>query len=498
MKKLLLLIFAFLMLPLCFLGCTNEDLITKSSMEANSYRICASFDNSNKTLTAKEEVDFKNKTGKTLDNLKFHLHPNAFSENAKTNVAVSPAQEQKAFPNGKNFGGILVTSAKINDNQIDFSIVDNEKQILSVNLPKTLENGGGITIFLEFSLTLPNINHRFGYGNNTINLGNWYPILCVFGEDDWDTEAYLPYGDPFFSEISNYEVSLSYDENLTLASTGNLIKESVENEIKTSTFRALSVRDFAMVLSNKFDKKSSTVGNTLINYFYYDDENSDDNLKTCVDAVKTFNELFGNYPYKTLNVVKANFLQGGMEYPNLVYISDQVTNDADYKNVIIHEIAHQWWYGVVGNNELSFAWIDEGLAEFSTALFYEFNEGYEFSMSEVIGNALSSYLLFSDVYREVYDDFNTAINRPVSTFNTEMEYTYLTYVKSLLMFDSLKDLIGEKKVLKCMKALYETYAMKEVTPNELLDCFEKVSHRKIKGFMTSWLDGTVVLEEIRN
>ena len=185
-----------------------------------------------------------------------------------------------------------------------------------------------------------------------------------------------------------------------------------------------------------------------------------------------------------------------MEYPNLVYISDKITNESEYNNVIVHEIAHQWWYSLVGNDEKKYGFIDEGLAEFSTAVFYELNDDYELKKADVIGNALSSYLLYADVYKEVYGSFNASMNRPISAFNTETEYVYLTYVKGLLMFDSICDAIGEKKMFKCLKGLFDDFCFKEVTPQELIECFEKHSHRKLKSFITSWIDGTVVLEEL--
>ncbi len=95
----------------------------------------------------------------------------------------------------------------------------------------------------------------------------------------------------------------------------------------------------------------------------------------------------------------------------------------------------------------------------------------------------------------MYDEFDSAINRPVSSFKTEMEYTYITYVKSLLMFDSLRDAIGAPKTEKCLKALYHDFAFSEISPQEFCVCMEKVSGRKIAKFLKSWLDGTVVLEE---
>lgn len=490
--------FAFLLLaflPFCFFGCSS-DIIAEASKGANLYEIVAVLDDENKTITATLNLEYKNDSQSTLENLMFHLHPNAFSDGAKTNIAVSTAQEAKAYDNGKSYGGIDILSVKENNEIATFSIQGTDKHLLNVELKNSIAPNQSTKLEISFTLTLPNVNHRFGYGKHTINLGNWYPIVCMFENGEWHTDGYLPSGDPFYSEIANYDVTLTYDSDFILASTGELAKTSKSGSVTTSNYEAYAVRDFAMVLSKEFEVLTKQVGGTQVNYYYFDDENANKHLQVAVDALNTFNELIGQYPYKVLNVAKACFLHGGMEYPNLVYISDQVTNETEYNNAIIHEIAHQWWYGLVGNNELAYGWIDEGLAEYSTALFYDLNSGYDNTKTDVMGNALSSYLLFCDVYREVYDELNTSMNRNISAFKTETEYVYLTYVKGMLMFDNISETIGQNRMNKCLKALYENYRMKEVTPLELIETFEKASGRKLKNFITSWLDGTVILEEI--
>ena len=94
---------------------------------------------------------------------------------------------------------------------------------------------------------------------------------------------------------------------------------------------------------------------------YFSDENINDCLDISKEAVAYFNDTFGKYPYKTLTISKTPFMFGGMEYPGLVFISDSIEDEIEYKKVIVHEIAHQWWYSVVGNDESKEAWLDESL-----------------------------------------------------------------------------------------------------------------------------------------
>ncbi len=372
MKKFLSLVLSLsFLLIFSFAGCdSTQDKLKSVVANANSYQIDATLGDDMMSLTASEVVNYTNKTGCQLQQLKFHLHPNAFSELAKEHKAISENQEKDAFFDGASYGSIDILEVKCLNESKNFTL-SNENQILSVDLGGILPTNAQIALTLNFSVILPKVNHRFGVGKDTINLGNWFPILCVFENENWNTDCYNSSGDPFYSQVANFEVSLTYPNNLILASTGNLCFESEKNETKTTTFKAEAVRDFAMILSSKFQVLTQNVDKTQVNYFYFDDQTPEKHLKTCVDALKTFNEMFGSYPYKTLNVAKANFLHGGMEFPNLVFVSSSIENEPELNNVIVHEIAHQWWYGVVGNNQQTCAWIDEGLAEFSTALFYE-------------------------------------------------------------------------------------------------------------------------------
>ena len=104
------------------------------------------------------------------------------------------------------------------------------------------------------------------------------------------------------------------------------------------------------------------------------DENYAQNLKAGIDSIKTFNNLFGEYPYDTYSVIASDFYIGGMEYPTLVMIDQSLYNEKDkflLEYVIAHETAHQWWYSVIGNDEISEPWLDEALTEYSTILYFE-------------------------------------------------------------------------------------------------------------------------------
>lgn len=486
-----------IILPILIVSLNSFDrFVNSNSKGITSYDITATL-NEDMTLNAEQTVNYKNSNDVIFNELYFHLYPNSFSATA-VNKPVSTINESKAYPNGKSYGGIEISSVKIANNNAVYSVIGEDDHMLKIELNDQLYPNDWVKLSFEYKVTLPNINHRFGYGDNAINLANFYPVASIFENGEFNQDAYNYNGDPFYSTISNYNVSLTYNSNLVLASTGNVCSNNTNNETTTSTMNAKAVRDFAMVLSSKFNLLTKQIGNTQIKYYYYNDENPEDSLQTSEDALTTFNNLFTTYPYRTLCVVETNFIFGGMEYPNLVMISDNLDNYEDYTNTIVHEIAHQWWYGLVGNNEFSYGWLDEGLAEYSTLLFYENNLQYNKNTDEIVANARNSYVLFIDVYTDVFGTVDTSMNRKLNEYPTEPEYVYIAYVKGMLMYDNLKQIIGEKKLIKCLKNYCVKNMGKIVTPDDLIASFEKTCFTNLESFFDSWINGTVVIESLSN
>ena len=487
MKKILFLFLICLILPFLVTGCSKE------KVSYSHYDISIEYNEEEHTANCKQVVNYVNNSNNTFEEIYFHLYPNAFREDA-IKPLVSTANFEKAYPNGESYGEINIHNVTYEKIGLKFEIGGEDLNILMVNLPETLYPNESIKIKIEYDLKLPNINHRFGYGENTVNFANFYPIACVYEDGEgFVTDLYNSNGDPFYSDIANYEVSIRYNNKFVLANTGKVEEDRDNGEIRVVYIKADKVRDFCFVLSDKFQVVSEKVQGVEVNYYYYDDENPKKYLQTSVKAMKTFINEFGEYPYSQVSVVKSNFCYGGMEYPNIVLISDAIDNEEEYKYVIVHELAHQWWYGLVGNNQYENAWVDEGLTEYSTALFYEKNSEYKLKYNTIIENATSSYKYFVEIYKRVYPDFDTSMNRKINEFNTEPEYIYLTYTKGMLMFDALRDYLGKSKFEKCLKFYYNEYRYKNVTAEELIECFSKKSRVNLESFFKSWILGKMVI-----
>ena len=480
--KFLAIIFAvtiFCPLFLCSCGQTSENL--------NCYEINAVFDEDEKTLSCEQSVTYFNNSENVLNEVCFFVYANAYQQGQKT---ISTAYTDKAYPNGESFGQIDFEDVEISENDAEFSLSE-DAAILTVKLFEGLYPDESIKIDMKYCIALANINHRLGYGDNAINFGNFFPIACVY-EDGFVKNKFTTNGDPFYSDVSNFEVDISCPSDFKIASSGTK-KETVENGIKNISCIAENVRDFCFVLSKNFQVLTQTTGGVEVNYYFYDDELADQHLQTSVKALSTFSNLFGDYPYKQLSVVQTNFCFGGMEYPNLVMINDQITDDETLNYVIVHEIAHQWWYGMVGSNQYSEAWVDEGLTEFSTALFFENNSEYNFDYDKVMENATVTYKNFVGVFEKIYDKIDQSMSRNLSEFATEPEYVNIAYTKGMLLFDALRNSMSDRKFFNCLKTYFEDYKFKNSSSQKLIESFSKTSHINLEKFFNSWIDGNVVI-----
>lgn len=487
MKKTVCIIAAVVLIAsaLCMTACAPGD----DEAKLTTYTIAATLDTEKMTVSATETVDYVNATDGELDSVYFHLYPSAFREGARYGC-VGENEKSDAFPAGVDYGGITVPSVTVNGGECTWEIAGEDEDILTVTGLSVMP-GDTVSIAIAFELDLPMARHRFGYYNNTVNLGNWYPIACVREEGAWRTDPYYSNGDPFYSEPANYNVTFTTPTGWNVAGTGTVSTEIAGEETKT-TFKAEKVRDFAMTASERYTCIEEQIeGGPIVRYYYTSDSEAQAHLATAATAVRTFSELFGAYAYPTLSVAITPFLYGGMEYPQMVFVSDSLRGSL-LEEAIIHEIAHQWWYAAVGNDQINDAWMDEGLAEYSTTLFYEKNPDYGVSGTDRIADAMQSYILFSEMYRE-HIGGDTSMNRPLGEYFSQIDYSFHTYVKGELLFDSVRHSVGDDKFFAALRSYYKEYSGKTATPDGLIACFESAGNMKLVSFFESWISGSALL-----
>ena len=470
-----------LMLCMCLVACGGSDYIEKNAKKLSTYTIEAGFDDSAKTLSAVMVFDFYNTTDNAFSELKFHLYPNAYRKDASLPV-VDELTRSKAYKNGFSYGDIKIDSAKCGDTAVAYVVEGTDSDILTVPLGTEVFPQQNVKVEIVFEVCLANIWHRLGYGNNTINLGNWYPQLCVFKNGAWLTDPYYSNGDPFVSEMANYCVALTAHKDFMIAASGVPGEaQTKENDNVRTVYTAKSVRDFALVMSPKFQKASATVDSTTVNYYYFSDRAFEESLSTATKALRYFSSTFGKYPYAKLDVVETDFCYGGMEYPCLVMITSGLEKRS-YETAIIHEIAHQWWYGLVGNDQVREAYLDEGLAEYSTLMFYRAHPDYQVDTTK-------QYNTFIKIVGNYNNNINTSMNRALNEFESQQQYTYMTYLKGMIMFGQVNEVMGDKKFEAALRRYFDTCKLKLATKDDMLSCFEKSYGANISNLFNTFING---------
>ena len=440
-------------------------------------------------LTCEQIFNFYNNLENSVTQLKFNLYANAFRKGAKYSP-VLPQYTSQAYPNGINYGQTDILSCYNNGKKLQFSVGGEDLNILVVDLGKEVFPDEKITIQINFTVTLANVVARTGINDSTINLANFYPILCGYDNGFYEC-VYYGSGDPFFSDCANYQVTLSAPQEYIIAGGGKKQTLSTKNGITTTKFILDNARSFTMVLSSKFQTVCGVVGDTEIVYYYYDDNSPKASLETAIKSLKLFSQKFGEYPYSTYSVVQTAFVQGGMEFPTITFISDNLDERA-YQEVIVHETAHQWWQSVVGNNEIEYGFLDEGLAEYSVVVFYENNPEYSLDRKTLIKSAEQTYRVYCSVVDRIDGKVNTSMLRSLKDYSTEYEYVNIAYVKGCIMFEYLRQTIGDKRFFEGLKKYYKEYSFKNATPDDLVGVFEKIG-ADTNGFFESFYQGKVVI-----
>ncbi|MCD8040741.1 MAG: M1 family metallopeptidase [Clostridia bacterium] len=457
------------------------------SVTATGYDIDVTYNEEEGTLSGTTAVTYYNSTGTTLTEIKFNLYGNAYWEGALYKP-VSETYRTKAYYGGTSYGGMTVNSV---DGCTEWSVCGEDENILVVTLKSGLEAGGSTTVTIDYTLALAKVNHRTGICENSVNLGNFYPIVCAFEDGEFVECIYYSDGDPFLSECADYTVTIDMPAGYECASSGSIVTDKTSGDRRICSYQLDNARDFAMVLSDKFTTLTQTVSGVQVTYYYYDDDDPQTKLNAACESLEYFADSFGQYVYPTLAVVQTGFAIGGMEYPALTMIGDTITGD-DACLTIVHENAHQWWYAMVGSDQINNAWQDEGLAEYCTALFFEQSSGYSITLTGLVNSATDSYRAYYTVYNQIFGDADTTMSRSLSQFVSEYEYVNIAYNKAMIMFNTLRKSIGDDRFFEGLKNYYESCIYKIAAPEDLFASFVNTGV-DLDSFFDSFINGKIVI-----
>jgi hypothetical protein len=315
---------------------------------------------------------------------------------------------------------------------------------LHIPLAEPLQPGQAVVLHISYDLNLPEIPSPsavdrplpFGYSARQTNLVDWYPFFPpYFPETGWAVHDPWFFGEHQVYDLADYEVEIQMTgvrQNVTLAASA-----PAEIDGRTYRYTMEAARSFALSASNMYTIFSQQVGDvTVYSYaFPFDTKGGERALQDTAAALELYSRLFGPYPHLSLSVVEADFLDG-MEYDGLFFLSRGFYALFDgtplgYLTAIaVHETAHQWWYGMVGNNQALEPWLDEALCTYSELLYYE----------NLYPDLVDGWWEF----RVNYQQPSGLIDGSIYDYNGFVSYRDATYLRGAQFLHELRNLMGDQ------------------------------------------------------
>jgi aminopeptidase N len=260
----------------------------------------------------------------------------------------------------------------------------------------------------------------------------------------------------------------------------------IDNADKTRTWQIAGgpLRDMT-VIAGPFEAISDDAAGATVTSYYLEGHEVAGRaaLAHAAASLRLFNDTYGPYPYTELDVVEAPLGNRGMEYAALILIgTDLYTNQRQYLTFLVaHETAHQWWYGLVGNNPYKHPWLDEGLTEYSAFDYYRSVFGQP-AAEQLLANRWQTPFAVA-----VEDGITGQINRPAAEFD-EVSYELLVYGKAALFFNDLRGLLGDDTYRSVIQNYYSQNRYQIATPEMFLRNVEQISGQDLSPLVKEWLE----------
>lgn len=491
------------------------------------YRIDARLDDQRHELSARLELDYQNNAPVALDTIVFHLYPRAFRSDASAFAAQQRLSGNARFhfrppdENGDLDSLDFTVDGQTATHQIDALHPD----LAYLVLPQPLAPGKQVTISTPFRVKIPASFSRLGRVGESYQLTQWYPKPAVYDRDGWHPQPYLDRGE-FYGEFGSFTVNITLPDNYTVAATGTLNDASersrlleiarvtqqqlaqrndlssayVEEEFpassattKTLSYRAERVHDFAWFADKRFKILHDTVvlnGGKPIDVWSFFTETEARLWKASIDylsrALRFFSQTIGPYPYPQVTGVQSALSAGaGMEYPMITVIGQSGSAMA-LDEVLAHEVAHNWFYGILGSNERDHPWMDEGLTSYYEERYINrFYPGSSNAFS-FLGDTIN---LDELGYRYAARQGNYPAPERGSEGMESTEYWIGAYSLSRLALRQLELVYGAPAVDEALSAYFAEWAFRHPSPGDLRRSMENSLAADLGWWFKGLLEG---------
>lgn len=414
-----------------------------------NYILYATLDFNNRKITVDQTIRYYNSTGTALSELVLSVQPNLYSN---TFVLNSVAQDNTAI-NSYNLSG----------------------QTLRLTLPQTLSAGSATTITLNFRLNIPqkSSNDVFGHDFNQINLVDWYPFVVPY-RGGWVLHDPMPWGEHLVYDSSDVELNLKTDSTVTVA-----VGAPAESNGEWIRYRMYGTRTLGLSASDEFLVSETTAGNVTIRSYYFNGyQSAGEGIKNfSAQAVNTYTQQFAPYPHQHLAIVQTD-MDDGQEYDGLIFLATDFysqyngTARSNLVTIGVHEVAHQWWYSLVGNDSALEPWLDEALATYSERIFYE--------------NNYPANISWWWQFRVNYFDPTGYVDTNIYNGGSFRLYTNAVYFQGAFFLDELRERMGYGNFSEFLKEYASRYAYGYATASDFFALQREIVNINISDLFSKY------------
>jgi hypothetical protein len=475
--------------------------------QAVTYQMEVAMDVSTNRYQGTQVLAYTNNSPDTLTRVFYHLYYNAFQPGSMMDVRsrtiADPDQRVKdriAKLAPEEIGYLHPTRLTMNGGPVSFKEVGT---VLEVDLTEPILPNSSVKFEMSFEGQVPLQVRRSGRDSEEgvrYSMSQWYPKMANYDEQGWHANPYV--GREFYGIWGNFDVKITIDKSYTLGGTGylqnpNQIGHGYQDEgVKvpepkgntlTWHFVAPQVHDFMWAADNKYQHDKVQMANGItVHHFYIPGEKTTENWEKLKEftpkAIDYLSKQFGQYPYKQFSVVQGG--DGGMEYA----MSTLITGERSLPSlvgVMVHELAHSWFHGVLASNESLYPWMDEGFTSYASNL----------AMASIFqANASPHRGSYGGYYRLV----KSGLEEPMSThsdhYQTNSAYGAAAYSKGAVFLAQLGYVIGEEARDRGMYRYWNTWKFKHPNVNDLIRAMEKESGLELDWYKEYFVYSTKTID----
>ncbi len=492
-----------------------------------SYDIRVTLIDSIHTLDGSLSVVYTNNSPDTLREVYFHLYANAFQPGSLMDERAHAIHSAPIYNRISNLPaserGRYGIGAVTTDNlPSDYEVTGT---IMRVGLPKALPPGGSVTIAFPFREQVPRQLRRSGWMSREgieYSMSQWYPKIAEYDNEGWHRQEYV--AREFYGVWGDFNVAITLPSQFVVGATGECVNPQEVGhgydkiaggekqgqlyptpQLPTTTtwrFHASTVHDFAWAADDDYVHEWSTWQDTITLHAFYKRWCAPfwhDAIKYSQHALATYSEVFGPYAYRNFSCTMAG--DGGMEYPQLIMITGYRPTPGSIAGVIAHEIAHQWFYGMLGSNETREAFMDEGFTTYATTIAmdrlwgdHQVPPGQEASWLDwfipKFSNKRDNYRGYQSIASQGYEE---PLDIPHDWFREDVTAGQV-YGKTQAILSMLEYTLGNDVFARGMKEYYNEWHFKHPHLVDFKLVMERVAHTDLDWFFDEWFRTTRTLD----